>query len=40
MEYRKITLMNLLAGTEWRHNCREWTCGHSRGRRGWDGLRK
>ena len=36
---RKMALMNLLAGKEWRHGCGEWTCGHSRGGRGWDELR-
>ena len=31
MESGKVVLMNLF---------REWTCGHSRGRRGWDELRE
>ena len=25
MEPRKIGLMNLFTGEEWRHRCREWT---------------
>ena len=28
---RKMVLMNLFAGKEWRHRYREWTCGHSVG---------
>ena len=40
MESRKIALMNLFAGKEWRHRHREWTCGHNRGRRGWEELRE
>ena len=39
-ESRKMILMNLFSGKEWRHRHREQTCGHSRGRRGWDKLRK
>ena len=35
-----MVLMNLFAGKDWRCRCREWTCGHSRGRRGWDECRK
>ena len=31
MESRKMMLMNLFAGQEWRHRRREWACGHSRG---------
>ena len=27
-----MALLNLFAGKEWRHRCREWTCGHSRDR--------
>ena len=38
MESRKLVLMNLLAGQEQRHRCREQLCGHSGGRR-WDKLR-
>ena len=34
MESRKIELMNLFKEKKWRHNCREWTYGHIRGRRG------
>ena len=30
MESRKMVLMNLSAGKEWRHRHREHTCGHSR----------
>ena len=40
MESRKMILMNLFAGQEWRHRHREQTCGHSRGRRGRDELRE
>ena len=29
MESRKMLLMNLFAGKEWRHRRRKWTCGHS-----------
>ena len=28
---RKIVLMKLFAGNEWRHRHRECTCGHSEG---------
>ena len=38
MESRKMVLMNLFAGKEWRHRCREWTCGHREG--GGDKWRK
>ena len=38
MELRKIILMNLFAGQQQRHRCREWTV-HSKRRRGWDELR-
>ena len=31
--------MNLFAGREWKCRYREWTCGHSRGRREWDKWR-
>ena len=31
---RKVVLMNLCAGKEWRRRCREWTCGHSGARSG------
>ena len=40
MESIKIVPMNLPPWKEWRHICREWTCGHSGERRGWDKLRK
>ena len=36
MESRKMVLMNLLAGQEWRRSCWERTCGHSAGGRGWN----
>ena len=36
MESRKMVLMNLFAGQQWRRRHREQTYGHSRGRRGWD----
>ena len=35
-----MVLMNLFTGQEQRHRSREWACGHSWGRRGWDGLRE
>ena len=40
MESRKMVLMKLFVGQQWRRRHREQTCGHSRGRRGWDGLRE
>ena len=40
MESRKMVLMNLSAGQQWKRRHREQTCGHSRGRRGWDELRE
>ena len=30
----EMALMNLFAGQEWRHRCREWICGHIRGKEG------
>jgi len=33
-EIRKIALIKLFVGKEWGCRCREWTCGHSDGRRG------
>ena len=36
---RKMVLMNLLEGKEWRCRYKEWTCGHNR-RREWDRWRK
>ena len=32
--------MNLFAGQEWRHRCREWTWEQIRGRRGWGEWRE
>ena len=40
MESRKMVLMNLFIGKEWRHRCGEWTCVHSGRRREWDKVRK
>ena len=40
MESRKLVLTNLLARKEWRHRHREQTCGHRRGKRGWDEWRE
>ena len=40
MECRKMVLMNLFAGQQWRYRCREQTSGHSWGRRGREELRK
>ena len=40
MKSRKMVLMNLFAGKEWRHRCRDRTCGHSRGRSERDKWRK
>ena len=40
MKSRKVVLMNLLSGQEYRGRCREWACGHIKGRRGWDELRE
>ena len=34
MESRKVVLLNLFAGKEWRCRCRELTYGHGEGRRG------
>ena len=36
MEPRKMVLRKLILGKEWRHRCRERTCGHSGGKREWD----
>jgi len=36
MEFRKMVLMNLFAGQQWRRRHREQTCGHNGERRGWD----
>ena len=35
-----MVLMNLLMGKKWRYRYREWTCGHSGGRKEWDEQRK
>ena len=35
MESRKMVLMNIFAGQQWRLRQREQTCGHHGGRRGW-----
>ena len=40
MESRKMVPMNLSAGQEQRHRHRKQACGHSRGRRRWDKLKK
>ena len=40
IESRKMVLMNLLAGKEWRCRHRERTCGHRGGRREWGKWRK
>ena len=40
MESRNTVLMNLFAGKEWIHRYREWTDGHSEGRKEWDEQRK
>ena len=36
LESREMVLMNLFAGQRWRQGCREETCGHSGGKKGWD----
>ena len=36
MEYRKMVLVSLFAGKEWRHRYIEWSCGHSGGDREWN----
>ena len=40
MESRKMVLMNLFSGQQWRYRHREQTCGHSGGRREWAEWRK
>ena len=35
---RKMVLMKLSAGQQWRHGHREETCGHRRGRKGREGC--
>ena len=37
MESRKMVLMYLFVGKEWKHRCSKWTCGHSGERRRWGG---
>ena len=39
MESRKMVLINLFAGQQWRRIHRKQTCGHSGVRTGWDKLR-
>ena len=40
MECRKMALMNLFGGQQWRCRHREQTYGHSGGKSGWDKLRE
>ena len=40
MESRKIALMTLFAGREWKRKCKEWTCGHRVGESEGDEWRK
>ena len=40
MKSRKMVLINLFVGMEWRHRYGEWTCGHSGGKKEWDEWRK
>ena len=40
MESRKMVLMNIFAGWQWRHRWREQSCEYSEGRRGWGELRE
>ena len=40
MQSRKMIPMNLFTGKKWRHTCRKWACGYSRGRREWDKWKK
>ena len=40
MGSRKIALMNLFTEKKQRCRYREWSGGHSGGRRGWDKLRE
>ena len=40
MESRKMVLMNLLLGQQWKCKHKEQTYGHSGERRGWDDLRE
>ena len=41
MESRKMVLINLFAGSQWRHRPKEQACGHGGvGRREWGDLRE
>ena len=40
VEPRKMVLMNLFAGKQWRHRHRQQIRGHRSGRRGWDEPRE
>ena len=40
MESRKVVLMNLFAGQQWRRRHRKQTYGHSGGRREWGEWRE
>ena len=40
MESRKMVLMNLSTGQQWRCRYREQIYGHSGGERSWDDLRE
>ena len=40
MESRKMVLMNLSSGQQWRDRHREQTCGHGVGGRGWNEWRE
>ena len=37
MESRKMVLMNLFAGLQWRCKCKEWNCGEGEGESGTNG---
>ena len=40
MESRKMVLMNIFAGQQWRLRQRKKTCGHRGGRGGWEEQRE
>ena len=40
MKSRKMLLMNLFAGKEWRHRFIDCICGYSQARREWNEWRK
>ena len=40
MESRKVVLMNLFAGRQWKCRHREQSYEHNEGKRGWDELRE